>query len=206
MAKNPYIVFIGERLCEKVASLINEAASSDTELAEVLSAMEQRVIRVVVQGIDYEVEFTVEDGLVFISVGGHKIADLTVSGRISDYMEVLASESVSPTQLEGIEIVGDLRLAQRLHTLFRQVDLDWEELVAKRTGDILARQLGNLVRWGQKTVFGFESKLAYAASSYLFEQSHLVAPRTQVENFMNDVDSLQADVDRLEQRIERLGR
>ncbi len=105
-----------------------------------------------------------------------------------------------------VEISGDLSLSQHLQALIRGLDVDWEELLSQRVGDVAARQLGNVLRriggWGKQAQKTFESDV----SEFLRHEVRLLPQRSEVEGFLDSVDTLRADADRLEQRLQRLQR
>ncbi len=103
-----------------------------------------------------------------------------------------------------LTIEGDVELGQRFQNILSQIDLDWEEFLARFFGDIPAHQIGNLFRalrdWQQNT----RNIAMQNASEYLQEEARILAPGTLVSQFTTAVDELRSAVDRLEQRVQRL--
>jgi ubiquinone biosynthesis protein UbiJ len=104
----------------------------------------------------------------------------------------------------AVEIAGDTELGRRVQALFQDLDLDWEELVSRMTGDVVAHQLGNLARglraWSRRA----GRTLELDAAEYLQEEGRLLPARAEAEAFMTAVDDLRDDVARLEARIRRI--
>lgn len=104
-----------------------------------------------------------------------------------------------------VAIEGDVELGQRFKRILDSLDIDWEEHLSRLTGDIVAHQVGNLFRglgaWGRHA----SDTLARDAGEYVQEELGFVPSRGEVEQFLNEVDTLRSDVDRLEARIRRLG-
>ncbi len=101
-------------------------------------------------------------------------------------------------------IEGDLDTARRLYAWLRQLDIDWEEALARVVGDLPAHQVGNLVRGLTGWVRAAGESLEASLSEYLREESGLFPPRDEVDAFVEAVDELREAVDRLEARIRRL--
>ena len=103
-----------------------------------------------------------------------------------------------------LKIDGDVELANRLRTIFKKVDIDWEDIASKYVGDSLAYQLGVAARraksYKQRSVENFRLDV----SEYLQEESRIVPTRIEIDRFLNDVDILDADIERLEARMRRL--
>lgn len=103
-----------------------------------------------------------------------------------------------------LEIEGDAVLGQRLQRILGDLDLDWEEPLARLVGDPLGHEIGRAARavfaWHRQAfrTFGLN------AAEYFQEEARLLPVRYEVEEFLNAVDVTRADVDRLAARIQRL--
>ncbi len=203
---NPYINYLSASLSERVFSVINDAADSDPELRQLLDELEGRRFRLRFSDIDRQIDLCVQDGAVFTVPSWEHEADLVIEGTVVAVMRMVFSRDRNPTRIEGVAFTGDVKLAQRLHQLLSQAEFDWEEMLAAKTGDIPARYIGNLLRWGRRNLAGSDSTLATKLHDTLVHQKQVLPTRERVEEFMDDVDTLQADADRLEKRIARLER
>ncbi len=105
-----------------------------------------------------------------------------------------------------VEIEGDTALAHRFGAALACLEIDWEEQIARLTGDPLAHALGqrarNLGRWGEGAV----DTLGQDLKEYLQEEGRLLPSRYEVEEFLAAVDRLRDDGERLAARVERLRR
>jgi ubiquinone biosynthesis protein UbiJ len=110
------------------------------------------------------------------------------------------AEDLSPALI----IEGDLDTGRRLYAWLRELDLDWEEWLARAVGDIPAHQAGNLARGAAGWLREAGASLEASLGEYLREESGLLPPRDEVERFVDEVDGLREAVDRLEARIRRL--
>ena len=103
-----------------------------------------------------------------------------------------------------VQIEGDTELAHRFGKILAAMDIDWEEQLSHYTGDLIAHDLGNLVRgatrWGRHSL----DTLGRDLQEYLQEELRLLPVRAEIEDFLSDVDRLRDDVERLQARIERL--
>lgn len=103
-----------------------------------------------------------------------------------------------------VKVHGDVLLVQELHSIARQMDIDWESGLARLFGDTLSYPVSR----GLRHVFGFANRVANTflqnTGEYLREEKELVPVRWEVEEFINDNRDLRADLDRLESRLARL--
>lgn len=104
----------------------------------------------------------------------------------------------------AVEIEGDTELGQQLQDVLNAIDIDWEEQLARITGDVVAHQAGNAVRGAQRWVERSRESLTLDLADYLHEESRQVPARGEVERFVADVDVLRADIERLAARVKRL--
>ncbi len=129
---------------------------------------------------------------------------VTLRGTLTTFARLgLGTETETLTAGE-LDIEGDAALGQRLQRIFRNLDLDWEEPLARLFGDPLGHEIGRAAHaafaWHRQAfkTFGLNT------TEYLQEEARLLPVRYEVEAFLNGVDGTRADVDRLAARIQRL--
>ena len=104
----------------------------------------------------------------------------------------------------GLQIQGDAEVGRIVRDILLAVEIDWEELLAKRVGDIAAHQIGNTVRDFKAWMARAQQSLRMDVTEYLQEESRLTPTRIEIEAFMDEIDELRSDTDRLEARINRI--
>ena len=103
----------------------------------------------------------------------------------------------------GMQISGDAETAQVFSRLLKNADLDWEELLAQRIGDVAAQQIGNAVRGfaALEPGCGVASGTRHGGVPALREPRSAAAPRGG--GFLAGVDQLRDDAERLNARLKR---
>lgn len=105
-----------------------------------------------------------------------------------------------------VEIEGDTALAHRFGAALEGLEIDWEEQLARLTGDPLAHALGQRVRavgrWGERSA----DILGQDIKEYLQEEGRLLPSRYELDTFLAAVDRLRDDSERLAARVARLRR
>lgn len=133
------------------------------------------------------------------------VADVTISGNAPAFMRMVLGQRAKGAFANGeMQISGDLELGQRFQAIIKKLDIDWEEITSHYVGDVIAHQIGNLVRGVRAWRRQAHDTLRQDAAEYLQEEARLLPRKEYVDEFMSAVDSLRADVDRLEKRIQRL--
>lgn len=115
------------------------------------------------------------------------------------------TEASSKGMFSGeVSIEGDVELGQDFKRVLDGIDIDWEELVSRVTGDVLAHRLGRAVHglraWGAQA----REHLGRDLAEYLQYDSADLVDRYELESFLAEVDTARNDAERLEARVRRL--
>jgi ubiquinone biosynthesis protein UbiJ len=182
---------------------INHVLALDPDALARIARLEGDVIAVEVSGTGLTVYAAPGPGGLMLLGRYEGEAQLTLRGPPGALLRL----AQDPTSLDsGVELAGDTELATRLQAVLSDLEVDWEEQIARLLGDIPAHQLGNL--WRGATTWGREARdsLAEDIEDYLKEETRLLPQRHEVDDFLSQVDRLRDDADRAEARIARLER
>ena len=131
-------------------------------------------------------------------------AAVTLRGTLATFARLGLGAGTETLRAGELEIEGDAALGQRLQRILGDLDLDWEEPLARLFGDPLGHEIGRTAR----AVFAWQRQafrtFGLNAAEYFQEEARLLPVRYEVEEFLNAVDVARADVDRLAARIQRL--
>ena len=192
-------------LALSIESALNAYLRMDPEAVTGMERLAGRVIGFEVTGLNFilfcmpatdRVQVLPEfDGEPDAVIKGSPIS-FTLMGILGDPRKALSQGA--------LKVTGDLQVGQAFYELLQAVEIDWEEMLAQRIGDIPAHQIGRLARsigaWTNRT----RDSLRMNLTEYLQEEVRVVPTRLELEAFMDDVDTLRSDVDRLAARVERL--
>jgi ubiquinone biosynthesis protein UbiJ len=131
--------------------------------------------------------------------------DATISGRLMALVNLATvDDKVSTSIQERVSFNGNVVLAQKLQRLFAGLDIDWEEALAERTGDVLAFQVHqrarNLGTWLRQST----DSLLQTSSEYLREEARLSPTEVEFDAFQSRLTELKHDVARTEIRLQYL--
>lgn len=103
-----------------------------------------------------------------------------------------------------VKVHGDVVLVQELHTLARDLDIDWEAGLSRLFGNTLSHPVSQ----GLKGLLGFARRTADVflrnTGEYLQEEKEIVPVRWEVDEYLSDNQDLRADIERVEARLDRL--
>jgi len=188
---------------------LNQLFAMDPETFERLKRFQGRIIAFHITDIEQTLYFFPDQQGIQIVSHYEGDADTVISGSMMAFarMAMADEKTKTTTVFKGdISITGDIALGQHFQSLFKQLDIDWEEHLSHITGDVIAHSLGNAARgflgWG-KDAF---NSLTMDVSEYVQYETRDVASGPEINHFNTQIDQLRSDVDRAEARIDRLSK
>jgi ubiquinone biosynthesis protein UbiJ len=114
------------------------------------------------------------------------------------------NDKLSTSMREQVSFRGNVTLAQKVQAIFVNLDIDWEEALAKHSGDVLAFQIHQrarrFVQWLQHSA----DSVLQTSSEYLREEARLSPTQVEFNRFQSQLTALKHDVARSEARLQRL--
>ena len=197
-------------LLSTIETAFNAWLKLDGEALPRFAELDGKIIRFYITGLDLNLYFLpAASGIQVLGSypdeeqGG--MVDATIHGSPMALMRLSTSDNAGEAMLKSdVEIDGDMRIAEKFSAILRDVDIDWEELLSKLVGDIVAHQAGQVVNnvadWFKESKTAMQQNVA----EYLSEESKLSPAEAEINEFMDQVDEVRMGVDRLEARIKLL--
>ncbi|MCP4469912.1 MAG: hypothetical protein GY815_04360 [Gammaproteobacteria bacterium] len=131
--------------------------------------------------------------------------DATISGRLMALLNLAAeNDKLSTSVQERVSFDGNIALARKMQGLLAGLDIDWEEVLAQRSGDVVAFQLHQRARrfghWLQQSA----DSVLHTSSKYLREEARLSPTLVEFDLFQSRLTELKHDVALTEARLLRL--
>ena len=185
--------------------MINRYLSLDPEVANKLAELEGRVIAVEITGIEKTLYFIPHQAGMDVVEQYDADVDTTLKGSAVALLKMSMSKDVAPLMLKGeVEIEGDVRLGRNFKKILSEMDIDWEEYMARIIGDTPAHHLAGLAKkifsWGKQA----GNDIVADVSEYLQEESRDVVSKPELEKFYQNVDDLRNRLDRFQARLNAL--
>lgn len=181
---------------------LNHALRFDMESHEKLQHFANRSIRIDITNLNIAVIGRFTDDRILLETAEEHVADLMIKADSFALLKLVQQ----PDSLfsNRIQIRGDVQFAKQLQDWQQHFDFDWEQQLARVTGDTLAYPLAQSLRRGFDWLNYNRSEFEQSLAEYLREESQYLPDKSQTERFMQNVDLLRADTERLEARIKRL--
>lgn len=191
-------------LCASLEVAINHYIHLDVDAKAKLAALAGKRVAVELKGAGLTFYLYFGDDRVFVLPECEQEPDCRMTGAPLAMARLgLGQKTTGALFASDVEIDGDMDVGRAVQRLLDDLEIDWEEQLSKYVGDVVAHQVGSVVRdvfaWGQKTA----ETVAQNGVEYLQEETRELPHPVEVEEFVNGVDQLRADVDRLEARVNR---
>ncbi|MGI9283846.1 MAG: ubiquinone biosynthesis accessory factor UbiJ [Pseudomonadales bacterium] len=133
--------------------------------------------------------------------------DSGISGTLSELTRLLQAQDKASALVNGaFQISGDSGPLLQLQEILAQLEIDWEQPIARLLGDVAGHQVGKFIRgslaWGRHA----SGSLQRNVEEFIHEEARLLPPRLELENFYTDVGALNLRVDRLAARVRKAQR
>ena len=112
-----------------------------------LSALNGKTLYFALEDLPLNVNFICTNDRIFVTTDTSAGADVDIKLKSSVFLALLQGEDLTELlRQDKIVIHGDVKTAQLLVDLLQQIDIDFEEVLSKYTGDIIAYQVGKLAK------------------------------------------------------------
>jgi ubiquinone biosynthesis protein UbiJ len=145
--------------------------------------------------------FTVREAGDVAAAARDAVPDVTVRVTPPAAMRILAGDE---SAYDEVAVHGDSEFAQAIQFVVRNARWDAEEDLSRIFGDSIAHRMSQAGRAALQLQARVATSFARNLSDYWVEERPLIARRSDVERFVQDVDALRDDVERLALRVERL--
>jgi ubiquinone biosynthesis accessory factor UbiJ len=196
---------LGTAFAGLVESACNGALALDPEVRARLETLAGKIIAVELQGLGVQLYFFPSAQGVQVLSQYEGAPDTVLRGGPLSLLRLgLSDRPADELFAGGVELRGDTATGQAFQDILRALNLDWEELLARVTGDAVAHQAGRAARAAGAQARHVGHTLELNVGEYLHEESGLLVNRHEVDAFMDAVDTLRSDADRLAARLRRL--
>lgn len=193
-----------ETILRPLVSVMNRQIQVSTPARELCTALDGRVFAVRVRNTALAAYFVVGPGQVSLHSHADEDPDVVICGSLLSLARLAGDDGEALFRDGSVDLNGDALLAQQFRKLLGHGRPDLEEELSSLVGDVVAHNVGNLVRgataWGRQA----KSIVAQNIGEYLQEESRAVPSRYELDTFRTDVNALRDDVARFEARLRNM--
>ena len=188
-----------------IVTAINRYIDLDKERAVGLTQIDGKTIGIFVRELDARITLCVDNMSLQELADPDDEPDVEIIVSLKALPDLLLGVDQDQLIKKGdIEIKGDAHIASVFQNTLRAIEIDWEELLSKYTGDSVAYQIGLGVKGMHAFGRRLRGNMRQDLRDYLQDEIQVSATQDEVSQFVQEVDSVRAQADRLEARINRL--
>lgn len=188
-----------------IVTSINRYIDLDKERAAGLAQIDGKTIGIFVREFDARINLCVDNLSLQELADPDNELDVEIVVSLKALPDLLLGADQDQLIKRGdIEIKGDAHIASVFQNTLRAIEIDWEELLSKYTGDSIAYQIGLGVKGMHAFGHRLRGNMRQDLRDYLQDEVQVSATQDEVSQFVQEVDSVRAQADRLEARINRL--
>jgi ubiquinone biosynthesis accessory factor UbiJ len=182
---------------------INRLLSMDGESTRRLAQLDQRLVRLELEGLGITLNFGFSPQRVKVSLDVEGEPDTVISGTPTALFSMAVPDGDGNWGTPGsrVKIAGDATLARDLERVFSRLDPDWEAQFSNWFGDVLGYQLAAGARGMAKQFRDTVTTLEEMSGDFLQGPGSPLARAGEIRQFGADVDTLRDATERLEARL-----
>lgn len=185
---------------------INHLLASDYQGKRRLSSHRGKSVGFDIKPMGLQFITTIENEGLSIDTGSVEQADCSIHGTPIALIRYLNASQINPSTNYslGIEIDGDLEFAREISSVFRNLDIDWEEIFSKLIGDAPAYQLSKFMSVFRSDLERSKQSAQAHLHYIVSERMNQIVTSREAEQFYREVDQISVDAAKLEQKINQL--
>ena len=184
---------------------LNALLEDSTSAREHLATMQDKTLGLRIVGPDKELVLSVHEASLQLESGQASEAMAVLSATPLALLALLRQGRDARLEESGASFSGDAEVLEDFVRVFELCRPDFEEELAKVTGDVIAHEALRVVRAGSAWTHRALDALTLNTAEYLQEESRDLPSRHEAEGFFVDVEQIRDDVERALARAQRLG-
>lgn len=183
-------------------ALANHLLSLDAQSPERLQQLTDKRVRVTLSELGKPFTVTaIADGILLSWVDTDKV-DCHIMTRLAVLPELRDTANITRLiKADALDIEGDPMLAQQFSKLFAELDIDWQEQLAQRLGDVPAHFISQAFtrskQWLQQALADQQAWVR----DVLVEEKQMLVSTTEFDQFKQQIQQVRAQVDRIERDV-----
>lgn len=184
---------------------LNQALKLDPDTKARLMDLQGKVIKISLTDLQLDCYLLPAESEIKLLAEYAGNIDTTICGTSVGLAKVAYSGASGSVLFDqGIVIIGDIELGEKIRDILKKVDLDWEEYLSRYVGDSLTHEIS----WRGKRALEFGKQTFQAFSHQILEfcqtEAQYLPKQQRVEAFYQDIAHLRDDVDRAAVRLDQI--
>ncbi|MDP3268244.1 MAG: SCP2 sterol-binding domain-containing protein [Legionella sp.] len=185
---------------------INQALSLDESMPDKLHALDSKVLEMVITplNVNFFIQFKDKEIHLLDRYDGEPDTVIHSNPIGLIRLSLLPASKARSLFNDKVRMSGNIELGQDVKRLFDEIDIDWEGHLAHFTGDVVAHQIGSLVKKGLHFKKQFSETMRLNVTEYLQEELRAFPSKGEIDDFFTDIDELSLNVERVQAQVKQL--
>ena len=184
-----------------IETLLNQLLKADSHALQRLQSLKGKVLQVNIAELPKSLFFVFSSQIdVLASFAG--AADCRMDIKLASLPRLQDSSQFTALIKEGqLDMQGDPMVASKFSIILKELNIDWEEHLARYTGDVAAHKLVMGAKSGQRWL---QSNMLIARQNmaeYLIEELRLAPGALEIADFCDEVSELELQCKKFEMRL-----
>ena len=190
-------------MIDNLVDIINNIIENDSTLYHELAGIKCSVVIIDIKGIKDEIWLQLKNGKVSVP---NKLPEQYTKISASPFTFLAAISNVSKTNSlpAGININGDVAIVTKLMKVLSKTNIDWEQYLSTKIGDVAASVVFGGLSIGNKLRKKFCDSSEANVKDFLQDEVNIIPSRSEFREFQNDIAFLRDAVERLEVKVKHL--
>jgi len=183
---------------------INAYLQLGDNVSSKLAKLDDKLVAIELRGLNTNLYFIRDNDKLSVRSFADETPDAIISATPLMLAQMAVQKNADKALFAGqMKITGDLEAAQTLQDILSGADIDWEEHLSSLVGDVMAHQVSRGLRGLFNWTDNSQSSLQADLSEFLLHEAKLLPDRQDLNNFLDDVDTLRSDIERFSVRLDR---
>lgn len=183
-------------------AILNRYLSLDPEAKEHLCRLSGKVVKIEWGPLTYYWFFKSDS--IYLSKDHNGPTDLILRGSTFDFLRMAFIKKDKAHTDIPLQVLGDMEFGKQFKEFFSNLDIDYEEQLAKILGDTIAYPMGQVLKtislWASLSMESMGQNL----TNYVQREMNWLVSDEELQLFFSRVDELRDDCARLEARVKML--
>ena len=186
-------------IIEKLNRFISSALDSSDLDEKELKPLDKKNIAIKLSNTSTVIYIEIVEGKILLS---EKIAGephLILEGSPISFVNYFNNISSD----HNIKISGQALLAEHFSKIFKKINIDWEQVISEYTNDEFAFYANKIFCEIKNKKNEVENSILRNTREYIRDETNIFPSKEQIDNYVNDVDSLRNKIDFLEAKFKK---
>ncbi len=181
---------------------INKLQQLDSSASHKRKALNGTIIGVSFKEFDKAIYFVISNQQIDLLGKFEGQVDCFIRLNFMALMELQDSHQLTNLIKNGqLEVDGDIKVVQQFAQLLTEMEIDWEEHLSRKMGDLLAHKLVFHVKQGKKQFINQNNKAQKQLAEIITEELKLAPGSLEVAYFCDQVSDVEKQLVLLEKRM-----